>query len=153
MNDINFDFKRYRELLKLRNEVLNANKSFFKYHHSDCLELNRYNTIISDSILWNERSKLASLVEDYLNKKIDVNDFKNVIFEFRHNYIKKCNFFITKLLLEEIKDFSLDTDGSQLQSFLSSLYFECEGLEPDFDEENFYHLIKNLFLKYENLLS
>lgn len=52
----------------------------------------------------------------------------------------------------EIKEFFPNKKSYKLKGFLSALYFECEHLEMNWDEKEFYNSIQNGFLKFQNFV-
>lgn len=45
-------------------------------------------------------------MQAFLNKKMNGQEFHDSVFGFRRNHIAKCDKFLSKLVSEEIKDFS-----------------------------------------------
>ena len=153
MNDINYNLKRHVELLKREEKVLSQNKSFFKKNRAECLELSKYSAAVSQHISWEDRFEVAWVIQAFLNKEINAEEFHDSVFGLRRNHIDKCNKFLSKLVSEEIKEFFPNKESYKLKGFLSSLYFECEHFEMNWDEERFYNSIRNGFLKFKKILS
>ena len=84
---------------------------------------------------------------------MDGEEFHDSVFGIRRNHIAKCEKFLSKLVSEELKDFFPNKESYKLKGFLSSLYFECEHFEMNFDEEEFYTSIRNGFLKFQKILN
>jgi len=153
MNVINYNIKRHIELLKYEKKIRSQNKSFFKENQTEFLELSKYNAAIDQHIFWEDRFEVASLIQTFLNKEIDGEEFHDSVFGLRRNYITKCEKFLLKLVSEDIKEFFLNKKSYKLKGILSSLYFECEHFEMNFDEEEFYTSIRNGFLKSQKILN
>jgi hypothetical protein len=153
MNVINYNFTRHIELLNHQKNVISKDKSFFKENQVEFLELSRYNAAVDQHIFWENRFEVASLIQTFLNKKINAKEFHDSVFGLRRNHIDKCNKFLSKLVSEEIKEFFPNKESYKLKGFLSSLYFECEHFEMNWDEERFYNSIRNGFLKFQKILS
>jgi len=149
MNDINYNLKRHVELLKQKKKVLSEKKSFFKENRAEALELSKYNVAVENSLFWEDRFKVASVMEAFLNKKMNAHEFHDSVFGLRRKHLAKCNTFLSKLVSEEIKDFSPSKDAYRLKGFLSALYSECEHFETNFDEDELYTSIQNGFLKFQ----
>ena len=92
-------------------------------------------------------------MEDFLSKKIDAHEFHNRVFVLHRKHLEKYNRFLSKLVLEEIKDVCSNKDAHKLKGFLSGLYFECEHFETNFDEAEFYTSIENGFLNFQKALN
>ena len=117
------------------------------------LELSEYSANISQHIVWENRFEIASVMEDFLSKKIDAHEFHDSVFGLRRKHLEKWTRFLSKLVSEEIKAFCPKKDAHKLKGFLSSLYFECEHFETNFDEAEFYTSIENGFLNFQKALN
>jgi hypothetical protein len=152
INIIRYNFKRHIELLNHQKKVLSQHRSFFEENQEEFLELSKYNGVIDQHIFWENRFEVASIIKTFLNKKIDAHEFHDSVFGLRRNHIEKCNRFLSQLLSEEIKEFVPNKESYKLKRFLSSLYFECEHFEMDWDEKKFYNSIRNGFVKMQDVL-
>jgi hypothetical protein len=153
MNDINYNLKRHVELLKREEKVLSQNKSFFKKNRAECLELSKYSAAVSQHISWEDRFEVAWVIQAFLNKEMDNHEFHDSVFGLRRKHLAKCDKFLSKLVFEEIKDFSPTKESYKLKGFLSTIYFECEHFETNFDEDKLYISIGNEFLKLKKILN
>ena len=153
MNIISYNLKRHIELLSHQKKVISQNKSFFKENQAEFLELSQYNAAVDQHIFWEDRFEVASLIQTFLNKEINAEEFHDSVFGLRRTHIAKCNQFLSKLVSEEIKEFFPTKERYKLKGFLSSLYFECEHFEMNWDEETFYNSIQNGFLKFQKILN
>ena len=153
MSVINYNLKRQVELLKLKEKILSQHKSFFRENEAECLELSKYNSAVSEHIFWEDRFEAASVIQAFLNKEMDSHEFHDSVFGLRRKHIAKCKKFLSKLASGEIKEFFPNKESYKLKGFLSSLYFECEHFEMNWDEERFYNSIRNGFLKFQKILN
>ena len=152
MTNINYNLKRHIELLKQEKKILNEKKSFWKENPKEALELIKYGAEVSQHIEWKDRFDIASVMEDFLSKKIDAHEFHDSVFGLRRKHLEKCKRFLSKLVSEEIKDFCPNKNAHKLKGFLSALYFECEHFETNFDEAELYTSIENGFFKFQRAL-
>ena len=152
MNSINYDLKRHIELLKHEKKFRSQNKSFFEENLTEFWELNKYNAAVSEHIFWEDRFQVDSLIQAFLNKEINGEEFHDNVFELRRNHLAKCKKFLSQLVSKEIKNFFPNKESYKLKGFLSSLYFECENFEMNFDEEEFYASIQDGLLKFRKIL-
>ena len=88
--------------------------------------------------MWEDRFEIASVMEDFLSKKINAHEFHDSVFGLHRKHLEKCKRFLSKLVSEEIKDFCPNKNAHKLKGFLSALYCECEHFETNFDEAEFY---------------
>ena len=91
-------------------------------------------------------------MENFLSKKINAHEFHDSVFGLRRKNLEKCERFLSKLVLEEIKDFCPNKNTPKLKGFLSSLYFDCEYFETNFEEAELYTSIEKEFLKLFEIL-
>lgn len=145
MNDTSQNLKRHIELLKRKKKVLSQNKSFLKENRAEALELMKYSAAVDTHIFWEDRFEVASLIQPFLNKEMDAEEFHDSLFGLRRNHIAKCKKFLSKLISEEIKYFFPNKESYKVKGFLTFLYCECENFELNFDEEELYTSIRNGF--------
>ena len=148
-----YNQKRYIELLKHSEDLTNLGKSFYQESKDEYLELSKYNAAVDEHIFWENRFEVASLIQTFLNKEINAEEFRDSVLGLRRNHIDKCDKFLSKLVSGEIKEFFPNKESYKLKGFLSSLYFECEHFEVNSDEETFYNSIRNGFLKFQKILN
>jgi hypothetical protein len=153
MNGISYNLKRHIELLNHQKKVRSQNKSFLKENQAEFLELLKYNAAVDQHIFWENRFEVASLIQTFLNKEIDAEEFHDSVFGLRRTHRIKCDKFLSRLVSGEIKEFFPNKESYKLKGFLSSLYFECEHFEMNWDEETFYNSIRNGFLKFQKILN
>ena len=153
MNVISYNIKKHIELLKYEKKVRSQNKSFFKENRTESLELSKYSAAVSQHIFWENRFEVASVIQAFLSKEMDGQEFHDSVFGLRRKHLAKCNKFLSKLVSEEIKDFSPTKESYKSKGFLSALYFECEHFETNFDEDELYTSIRTRFLKFQKFLN
>jgi len=96
MININYNLKRHIELLKQKKKVLNEKKSFWKENPKECLELSEYSANLSQHIEWEDRFEIASVIEDFLSKKINAHEFHDSVFGLRRKHSEKCKRFLSE---------------------------------------------------------
>ena len=153
MNNINYNFKKHVELLKRRKKILDQNKSFFKENPTEAIQLSKYGGAVSEQIVWELRFEIISIIQLFLNKQIDGDEFCDRIFELRFKHHAKCDEFLSKLISEEIKDFFPSKESYKINGFLTALYSDCEYFEDNLDEDQLYNSIKYKFLKFQKILN
>ena len=153
MTNIHYNLKRHVELLQQQKNCLSEKESFYKENPKEYLELLKYDVKVSEHLEWEDRDKIASVMEDFLSKKIDAHEFHDNVFGLRRKHLKKCEVFLSKLLSAEIKDFCPNKNAHKLKGFLSALYFECEHFETNFNEAELYISIENGFLQFQKALN
>ena len=148
-----YNQKRHIELLKHSQDLKNQRKNLFIENQEEYFELSKYNIAVEEHIFWENRFEVASLIQTFLNQEINAEEFHDSVFGLRRNHIDKCGKFLSKLVSGEIKEFLPNKESYKLKGFLSSLYFECEHFEMNWDEETFYNSIRNGFLKFQKILN
>jgi len=149
----NYNLKRHIELLKKQKKILNEKKSFLKEHRKEALELLQYSAKVDNHIDWTDRFEIASVMENFLSKKIDAHEFHDSVFGLRNKHLKKFDRFISKLVSEEIKDFYPNKNAYKLKGFLSALYGDCEYFEMNFDEAQLYTDVEKKFFQLQLVLN
>ena len=96
MININYNLKRHIELLKQEKKILNEKKSFLKENPKEALELIKYGAKVSQHLVWEDRFEIASVIEDFLSKKINAHEFHDSVFGLRHKHSEKCKRFLSK---------------------------------------------------------
>lgn len=152
MNNLTYNLERHVELLKKEKKLLIEKKDFFKENPAEALELINYDISVEEHIFWENRFQVAWFMQCFLNKKIDVDEFHDIVYALRKDYLDKSEKFREKLIGQEIKYFFPNKKAYKLQGFLSSLFFECEDFEMSSGTEEFYNAIQNKFLKLEKIL-
>ena len=153
MTNINYNLKRHIELLKKEKQLRNEKKFFWKENRKEALELIEYNIEIANHIDWEDRFEIASVIKDFLSKKINAHEFHDSVFGLRRKHSKKFERFQSKLVSEEIKDFYPNENAHKLKGFLSALYFDCEHFETKIDEAELYTSIENKFFEFQRVLN
>lgn len=92
-------------------------------------------------------------MEDFLSKKIDGHEFHDKVFGLRRKHSQQSKRFLLKLVSKEIKSFCPNKSAHKFEGFLSTLYFECEHFETNFDETELYTSIENKFFKFQLILN
>ena len=94
MININYNLKRHIELLKQEKKILNEKKSFLKENPKEALELIKYGAKVSQHIVWEDRFEIASVMEDFLSKKINAHEFHDSVFGLCRQHLEKCKRFL-----------------------------------------------------------
>jgi len=103
MVEITTDVARYLELAGLADILANEGKSLSE---GDSKQLLEYKVIFSHKIYFGERQNYLQLIEDYLNKKFDTEDFDYFFYKFgakigiKSNRLNKI-FDVTQSLLSQ----------------------------------------------------
>ena len=153
MNNMNYNRERHIELLKRKENFTSQKKSFLKENPQERLELAKYNGAVEQHIFWEDRFEVASLIQAFLNKKMDGEEFHDSVFGLRRKHKAKCDKFLSKLVSEEIKDFFPNKESHKLKGFLTSLYCVCEHFEENFEDKEFETSIRNGLLKFQKILN
>ena len=69
-----YNQQRHIQLLKRSQDFKDQGKSFYKESPEESLELSSYNAAVEENIFWQQRYKVAELMQDFLNRKIDVSN-------------------------------------------------------------------------------
>ena len=145
--------KRYIELLKRLQDLKNQGKSFYRESKNEYLELSKYQGAIQSYIYWESRALLVLLMEKFVNRTINGEEFSDSFLELRQRLIHECDGFLKKLGSENLKDFQLDPRSNRFGSLISFLRAECDNFSEDHQKEEFYDSIKDCFLRLQKALN
>ena len=148
-----YNQKRYIELLKRSEDLKNLGKSFYQESKDEYLELSKYETVIESYLYWKSRTLFLLLMEKFVNKIINGEEFSNSFLELRQRLIYECDGFLKELGSEKLKDFQLDPRSYGFGSLISFLRAECDNFSEDYQNEEFYDSIKDCFLKLQKALN
>lgn len=148
-----YNQQRHIELLKRSQYFKDQGKSFYKESPEEYLELSSYNLAVEENIFWQERYKVAELMQDFLNRKIDGQEFCGRVFGLRRNLMIGSDKFLIQLGAGEVKDFQPDPRSKKLSGFLSGLFCYCDDFMEDYENDQFYDAMQNGFLNFQKALN
>ena len=148
-----YNQRRHIQLLKCSQDFKNQGKSFYKESPEESLELSHYNAAVEQHIFWEQRYEVYELMEDFLNRKINGQEFCDRVFGLRRNLMIACDQFLVQLVGVGVKDFQPDPRSKNLSGFLTGLFCECDGFMEDYQNPKFYTSIQNGFLNFQKALN
>ena len=148
-----YNQKRYIKLLKRSEDLKNLGKSFYQESKDEYLELSKYEGAIQSYLYWKSRTLFVLLMEKFVNKIINGEEFSNSFLELRQRLIYECDGFLKELGSEKLKNFQLDPRSYGFVSLISFLRAECDNFSEDYQNEEFYDSIKDCFLKLQKALN
>ena len=80
-----YNQQRHIQLLKRSQDFKNQGKSFYKERPEESLELSNYNIAVQYHLFWEQRFKVSKLMQDFLHRKIDGEEFSSSVFGLRRN--------------------------------------------------------------------
>ena len=92
-----YNQQRHIQLLKRSQDFKDQGKSFYKESPEESLELSSYNAAVEENIFWQQRYKVAELMQDFLNRKIDGQKFCGRVFGLRRNLMIASDKFLIQL--------------------------------------------------------
>lgn len=148
-----YNQQRHIQLLKRSQDFKNQGKSFYKESPEESLELSSYNVAVEEKIFWQQRYKVDELMQDFLNRKIDGQEFCDRVFGLRRNLIIACDQFLVQLGAGEVKDFQPDPRSKKLSGFLDGLFCYCDDFMEDYENDQFSNAMQNGFLNFQKALN
>ena len=148
-----YNQKRYIELFKRSEDLNNLGKSFYKESKDEYLELAKYEADIQSYIFWKSRTLFLLLMEKFVNKIINGEEFNDSFLELRQRLVDECYGSLKELRSEKLKDFQLDPRSYRFGSLISFLRAECDNFSEDYQNDEFYDSIKDCFLKLQKALN
>jgi len=148
-----YNQQRHIQLLKRSQDFKDQGKSFYKESPEESLELSSYNAAVEENIFWQQRYKVAELMQDFLNRKIDGQKFCDRVFGLRRNLMIARDKFLIQLGAGEVKDFQPDPRSKKLSGFLSFLFCYCDDFMEDYENDQFSNAMQNGFLNFQKALN
>ena len=150
-----YNQKRYIQLLQREQDLKNQGKNLFIENREEDFELSEYKIAVEEHIFWQYRYQVASLMENFLNRKINGEEFCDGVYGLRRTLINTCEKFKLELTSgsEKIKAFQPDERSKKLNGFLTGLFCECDHFDEDYQTDEFYTFIRNGFLKFQKILN
>jgi hypothetical protein len=148
-----YNQQRHIQLLKRKQDFKDQGKSFYKESREEDLELCSYNVVIEQNIFWQQRFKVSKLMQDFLNRKINGQEFCDQVFGLRRNLIIACDQFLVQLGAGEVKDFQPDPRSKKLSGFLTGLFCYCDDFMEDYENNEFSNAMQNKFLNFQKALN
>jgi hypothetical protein len=150
-----YNLQRHIQLLKRSQDFKNQGKSFYSESPEESLELSHYNVAVEQHIFWQQRDKVAELMQDFLNRKIDGQEFSSKVFGLRRNLMIASDQFLVQLGAGEVKDFQQDPRSKKpsVSGFLSGLFCWCDDFMEDYENDQFSNAIQNTFLNFQKALN
>lgn len=148
-----YNQQRHIQLLKRSQDFKDQGRSFYKESPEESLELSSYNAAVEKNIFWQQRYKVAESMQDFLNRKIDGQEFCDRVFGFRRNLMIARDKFLIQLGAGEVKDFQPDPRSKKLSGFLSGLFCYCDDFMEDYENDQFSDAMQNVFLNFQKALN
>ena len=148
-----YNQQRHIQLLKRSQDFKDQGKSFYKESPEESLELSNYNIAVEKNIFWQQRYKVAELLQDFLNRKIDGQEFCDRVFGLRRNLMIATKKFLIQLGAGEVKDFQPDPRSKKLSGLLSGLFCYCDDFMEDYENDQFFDAMQNSFLNFQKPLN
>jgi|GEM_PF-1629723 len=148
-----YNQQRHIQLLKRSQDFKDQGKSFYKESPEESLELSSYNAAVEENIFWQQRYKVAELMQDFLTRKIDGQKFCDRVFGLRRNLMIASDKFLIQLGAGEVKDFQPDPRSKKLSGFLSGLFGYCDDFMEYYENDQFSDAMQNGFLNFQKALN
>ena len=97
-----YNQKRHIQLLKRSQDLKNQGKNLFIENREEDFELSKYNIAVEEHIFWQDRYQFALSREDFLNRKIDGEEFCDGVYGLRRKLIDSCKKFNLELGSEKL---------------------------------------------------
>jgi len=148
-----YNQQRHIQLLKRSQDFKDQGKWLYKESPEEDLELSSYNIAVEENMFWQQRYEVAELMQDFLNRKIDGQEFCDRVFGLRRNLMIATDKFLIQLGAGEVKDFQPDPRSKNRSGFLSGLFCYCDDFMEDYENDQFYDAMQNGFLNFQKALN
>ena len=146
-----YNQQRHIQLLNRSQDFKDQGKSFYKESPEEYLELSSFNVAVEENIFWQQRYKVAELMQDF--RKIDGQEFCDRVFGLRRNLMIASDKFLIQLAAGEVKDFQPDPRSKKLSGFLGGLFCYCDDFMEDYENDQFSDAMQNGFLNFRKALN
>ena len=116
-----YDLKRHRTLLKRYKDFKNKSKSLYDENQDEALELLSYGKEVEQMIFWQQRYKVEKLMQDFVNKAIDSEEYCDKIFGIYPNLMIASEQFRVALEAKEVKNLQPEPRAKKVDSFFIQL--------------------------------
>jgi hypothetical protein len=150
---MSYNQERHLQLLKRSQDFKNQGRSFYTESPEECSELRIYNGFVEEHIFWEQRYQVEEFMQDFLNKKIDGEEFCDHVFGLRRNLGIASEKFLVQLVAGEVKDFQPDPRSEKLKGFFTGVYCYCDDFMEDYENDEFLSAMQNGFLNFQKALN
>jgi hypothetical protein len=91
-------------------------------------------------------------MQDFLNRKIDGQEFCDRVFGLGRNLMIARDKFLVQLGAGEVKDFQPDPRSKKFSGFLDSLFCYCDDFMEYYENHQFSNVMQNGFLNFQKAL-
>lgn len=130
--------ENYLNLLNYQKSLKSEGKILSKENEQDYKKLINYEISILDHLKWSRRSRYFILMSDFLDKKIDADEYICELFKFEaetQNLVEKL-----KLDFEMLKEFEPNSLSKGFSKLTEDLCSDCRIFEPDSNLRDDYEL-------------
>jgi len=148
----------YLKLLKYQNELKLKGKTLSEENEEDYIKLITYEVSLLYHFRWEQKDRYFLLMTNFLDKKIDVDQYLCQLFELEHevqNLVEKL-----KLDFEKLKEFEPNSVSEEFSKPIDELLSDYRVFEPDPDLRDDFEIsetelingVKNIFLQIQKHL-
>lgn len=126
-----YNYQKHIKLIKYRNELRKQGKLLILEDRKKAIELSEYTIRILDQLHWLNRNQYLQLIMDFLNSKLDGNQFDE-------KFSKMFSKFDDDPLqrnCEQLKIFKLNPESRGFAQPVSEIYESCEQFFDEYNSE------------------
>lgn len=147
---MNYNSTRHFELLKRYQDLKKQGKHLYFENEKEYLELCEYKAALQEHVFWKHRRQFALLMENFINGIIDGEKFSDNFSVLYRKTLDAHNGL--KIDFERLKDFQPDVRSKGFGGLISFLRAECDNFEEDYDNDEFFDSIKEIWFKLQEAL-
>ena len=130
--------RNYLELLKCEPALNLKGKSLSTENEQDYIKLLTYKTSLFDHFIWKQRNQYFLLITNFLDKKINIDQYISQSFEPKDEIEKLVKEL--KLDLEKLQEFEPNLVSKGFSKPIADLCSDCRIFEPDLNLRDDYEL-------------
>ena len=124
---------RYLELLKFSDDLKANGKFMYDENREAYSQFLKLQILIDDHFLWEKRYEILSLINDFVEEKIDAKKFSNKLFSINRQNEAFSTAFQTNL--EMLSNFEPALESEGFCNLVENLISDCEVLEIEAEKD------------------
>lgn len=143
-----FSKDEYIRLVRKKNHLKNQKKNFAQENKNEYLLFIKYRSILYEELLWKQKDKIISLIENFLNKKIDSENFRNEVFRIREEVRAKRTKLESDFLngMGGYQNVEINLNKANFSNFFNEIFIIADCYEDEELEKLYTEIDKELFL-------
>ena len=128
---MDFNKEKCLKLMRESEKLRQQGKLLWNYDKTKYKELTRYCTFLWDDIFWQSRNQYLQIIESFISRKIDGEEFANQFGNLRGENMNASD--MREANLEGEMNLQLNPKSSGFTKIISDIYAHIDTFDPDLD--------------------